>query len=86
MGLCFAEDAIVRDEGGTHVGRRAIEQWFDDASRRYAMQLDPVAIAPHGTELVLSATVSGKFPGSPADLRFIFALEAERIVALQITA
>lgn len=32
---CFAEDAIVKDEGHIYAGREAIRQWKAESSRKY---------------------------------------------------
>ena len=36
LSQCFAEGAVVRDEGGLHQGHEAIETWLRDARRKYA--------------------------------------------------
>lgn len=81
---CFAEDAVVRDEGRRHIGREAIRSWFEDASRRYAPVFHVTDLATEDGEPVLSGTVSGNFEGSPIELRYFAGVEDGKIVALRI--
>lgn len=81
---CFADDAVVRDDGHTHFGKAAIRAWFDEVSRTYAPNLDVNDLTLVDGEPVLTGTVSGNFPGSPAPVRYLLGLEDEKIVALKI--
>lgn len=80
----FTEDAIVRDEGHTYTGREAIEQWKKESSTRYVYSVEPFAIEDDPGRTVVTAHLTGNFPGSPIDLRYRFALEGERIAGLEI--
>lgn len=81
---CFAEDAVVRDEGRRHVGRDAIRSWFEEVSRRYAPVFQVTNLAVQDGEPVLSGTVAGNFEGSPIALRYFASLEDGKVVALRI--
>jgi hypothetical protein len=81
---CFAEDAVVHDEGKTHVGRAAIARWRASTKRKYKHSLAPLELAQAGNKTVLKAMVFGKFPGSPVVLDFAFILENEKITSLEI--
>lgn len=83
---CFAIDATVHDEGRTHRGESAIQQWVHETTREYRPQVEPLhARAPGGDgRMKVTARVSGNFPGSPVELDFAFILHADRIVALEI--
>ena len=83
---CFADDAVVRDEGHRHFGRPAIRDWFEDVSRKYQAVLDVTALTTQDGEPVLSGKVSGNFDGSPIDLRYYLALDDGKIIALKIAA
>lgn len=82
---CFIEDAVVRDEANTYVGRSAIQQWKTDVSQKYAYTVEPFAIAREGDRIVVTCRLVGDFPGSPVDLRYFFMLSGEKIAALEIT-
>jgi len=81
---CFADDAVVTDEGNTHAGRAAIRRWMTDSAARYTYVAEPFSIEANGDRTVVTAHLSGDFPGSPVDLRYCFVLDGERITALEI--
>jgi SnoaL-like domain len=83
---CFADDAIVRDEGHTHIGRPAIRDWFERVSLNYSMVLHVSGLTTQDGEPVLHGKVSGKFDGSPLDMRYYLGLKDGKIVALKIVA
>jgi hypothetical protein len=66
----FAPDAVVHDEGREHRGLDAVRAWRSEVPLvRYA--ITGAEAAADG--LVVTATISGDFPGSPvAGLRFRF--------------
>lgn len=80
----FAADAVVRDEGQTHVGRTAIEKWWRDAKAKYQHTVEPVGSDQSGDVVNVSAKVTGDFPGSPATLVFAFGCRAGQITRLDI--
>lgn len=86
LARCFTAQAVVKDEGHTHIGVEAIQAWQAAASDQYSYTAQPFA-AEHleGFELV-RARVVGNFPGSPVDLRYRFRLERGLIASLEITA
>jgi hypothetical protein len=81
---CFAADAIVRDEGRTVEGIAAIKAWRIETGRKYQHTVDPLSVIERDGETVVTARVSGNFPGSPLDLDHIFELDGDRIVSLEI--
>ncbi|MBL4717972.1 MAG: nuclear transport factor 2 family protein [Erythrobacter sp.] len=81
---CFAEDAVVIDEGNTYTGREAIRQWMANASTQYTYTVKPIAIAPEHGRIVVTGHLAGNFPGSPVDLRYIFAFADDKIARLEI--
>lgn len=83
---CFTDDATVTDEGQTYTGRAAIEQWKAESSARYTYTVEPFAITKDNGLTVISAHLTGNFPGSPVDLHYRFALRDNRIAALEIVA
>ena len=81
---CFTHEGMVKDEGRTHVGLAAIEAWKAATSAQYTYTAEPVALERADHNYIVTSRVTGNFPGSPVDLRFIFALERGRIASLEI--
>jgi hypothetical protein len=81
---CFTETAVVKDEGHTYRGRAAVKQWKADASARYQYTSVPIACEQKGEKIVVTSRLTGNFPGSPVDLRFIFELEGNKIASLEV--
>ena len=66
----FAPDAVVTDEGRTHRGRDEIRRWRDGTPQ---VTYDVTDIATDDGAAVVTATITGDFPGSPfPGLRFRF--------------
>jgi len=82
---CFTETAIVHDEGKTHTGREEIHQWIEHAMEAYKSQLKPLQYEESGSKGVLTAEVSGTFPGSPIVLKFHLGLKDGFIDSLNVT-
>ena len=81
---CFTPEARVHDESRDHVGRGSIRRWIEETSRSYQPEMQPLRAAPEGERLVVTARVSGAFPGSPIELDFAFTLAGDAIAALDI--
>lgn len=81
---CFADDAVVHDEGQESRGLVAIKEWSDKSFRKYQFIIEPTDIAQEGDKTVLTATLTGTFPGSPLSLDFNFTMQGDKIVALLI--
>jgi len=81
---CFTEDAVVKDEGQTYVGRAAIADWKTDASTRYTYTSEIIAREEVDGKTVVTCHLVGDFPGSPVDLRFFFRLQGGKIASLEI--
>jgi hypothetical protein len=82
--MCFAADAVVRDERRTIVGLAAIKAWRIETGTKYAHTIEPLAIAERDGKVIVTGKVSGNFPGSPINLDHVFQLENDRIVSLEI--
>jgi ketosteroid isomerase-like protein len=54
LAQCFAEDAVVRDEGQMIEGLAAIKQWKAETRKKYQHTIEPLA----------SMRLPGKFPVS----------------------
>lgn len=81
---CFTENGVVTDEGHTYRGRSAIQQWKADASAKYDYICEPFASEGRDGQTIVTSRLTGNFPGSPVNLRFVFKLEGEQIAALEI--
>jgi len=86
VSLCFTENAVVKDEGNTHQGREAIRRWKELASAKYDYTCQPLSSEQQDGQVVVKSRLTGNFPGSPADLRFIFKLDGDLISSLEITS
>jgi hypothetical protein len=84
LGACFADHAVVRDEGRNIEGVSAIKQWMRDAKNKYQHTAEPIKIVKRDGKTVVTATVSGTFPNSPVTLDHIFGIEGDRIASLEI--
>jgi len=84
VALCFTEDAVVIDENRTHRGRDAISRWREEAARKFSYVVDPFAVSGDDNPVVVTAHLTGNFPGSPIDLSYRFTLEDDRIARLEI--
>jgi hypothetical protein len=82
---CFTGQAVVKDEGVTHVGPAAIKEWKTAASAKYSYTSEPFALEQKDGQYIVSSRLTGSFPGSPVDLRFSFRLERGKIALLEIT-
>ena len=81
---CFAEDAVVRDEGQTIEGLTAIKQWKAETKKKYQHTIQPLASAQEGDKVIVTNRLTGNFPGSPIELEFVFTLAGSKIASLEI--
>ena len=82
---CFTPEATVIDEGKTHAGHAAIEAWKNAASTQFSYIAEPVTFEKLEKNYIVVGRVTGNFPGSPTDLKYIFALDRGKIASLEIT-
>lgn len=80
----FTEDAVVHDDGRTHVGLDAIRAWTDAVASAFTFTRTVTDTTTAGNAVVVRTRVAGDFPGSPVDLHHHFSLDGERISALTI--
>ena len=81
----FSEGAVVRDEDQIRQGIPAIRQWAAEVSGKYHPTVEALDVAQAGGKTIITGRVSGDFPGSPIDLRYIFTLNGEKIERLEIS-
>jgi hypothetical protein len=84
LSQCFTGDAVVKDEGRTWNGLAEIQRWKADAAARYSYISEPFSVVEKDGRTIVASRVTGSFPGSPIDLRYIFRLEGTRIAGLEI--
>ena len=82
--LCFAEDALVRDEGREYRGLDAIRSWKQETQTKYKYRMEPLDASVSGKTVKLRARLTGHFPGSPVDLDYSFTLANDKITSLEI--
>ncbi len=80
---CFAEDAVVFDEGQEYRGLAAITAWNEATTREYDLTLEVVSSAQEGGLTVVTAKASGRFDGSPALIDFRFAEAGGKVTSLR---
>ena len=81
---CFSEDAVVRDEGETLRGKKAIEGWIAKTIEKYKFQLKPLSLKEDKVDVVVMLEVSGTFDGSPVTVDYHFTIESDKILSLKI--
>jgi hypothetical protein len=84
LALCFAENALVHDEGHDYRGVDAIRTWKRDADAKYKYVLEPLDASVSGQRVKLRARLTGNFPGSPVELDHTFTLANDKITSLEI--
>ena len=85
LALCFAEDAVVHDEGRDYRGLEIIKSWMQETRAKYQYVVEPLDASVHGRTVILRAELTGNFPGSPIVLRYTFTLtNDDKITALEI--
>ena len=84
---CFSADASVDDEGETVTGTDAVRAWVARVTAAYDLTVEPAGFTgdPLGAG-VLTAMVSGDFPGSPLEFRYHLTLAEGRITSLRTEA
>lgn len=84
LAQCFAEDAVVRDEGKTIERLAAIQEWKAETRNKYQHMVEPLASVQKDGKTIVSNRLTGNFPGSPIELEFVFTLDGDKIVSLEI--
>jgi hypothetical protein len=84
LARCFTADARVHDEERTHEGLAAITAWRIEARQKYEYTVEPLQAVQRDGKTVVTARVSGNFPGSPVTLAYAFELDRDQITSLEI--
>ena len=80
----FTDDSIVHDEGKTYQGKTEIRQWNEMTNAKYKTKIEPVEVTNSGDKIILTAKISGTFPGSPAMIKYHFETQNNKITSLHI--
>jgi SnoaL-like protein len=80
----FTGDAVVHDEGRTHIGLDAIRAWTDGIASAFTFTRTVTGTIVTDNAAIVSARLEGDFPGSPVDLHHHFSLAGNTISALTI--
>ena len=81
---CFAENAIVKDESQAIEGLAAIRKWKAETRQKYQHIVEPLAFSQKDGKTIVTNRLTGNFPGSPIELEFVFNLDSDKIVSLEI--
>jgi hypothetical protein len=79
----FTSEALVNDEANDYRGA-AIKEWIDRATAEAKPIAEVTDLAHEGEKIVVTAQVTGNFPGSPIQLRYYFTLKDDKIARLTI--
>ena len=82
---CFTTDAFVFDEGHDHHGKQEIKAWIESANAKYQALMEPIEYSESEGKAVLTAKISGTFPGSPIVLKYTMEIAEGLIRSLKIT-
>lgn len=67
---CFAEEAVVHDEGKIYHGLAAIREWNEATSKKYALTLEVTSVVEENGGIIVTTKASGNFDGSPIPIDF----------------
>jgi ketosteroid isomerase-like protein len=81
---CFADNALVHDEGKDFRGKKIIEDWITKTIEKYKFQFKPISVRQDDAEVIVAVEVSGTFDGSPITLDYHFTIEGDKILSLAI--
>ena len=84
LAQCFANDAIIRDEGRKIAGLAVIKEWKAESKKKYQHTVEPLSFVQKEGKTVVMARVAGKFTGSPLDLQFVFSIKDGKIASLEV--
>src|SRR5258705_10788243 len=84
LAFCFAQNALVHDEGQDRRGIDAIKAWKKAADAKYTYVLEPLRASVTENSVVVRARLTGNFPGSPVELDHTFTLANDMITSLEI--
>jgi hypothetical protein len=84
LGLYFAAEAVVHDEGREYRGLDAIKSWGEETQRKYKYAVEALDTLASGNTVRVRAKLTGSFTGSPIELEYQFSLRDDKIISLKI--
>lgn len=81
---CFAQEAVVEDEGRTHRGIVEVRAWKQATEERFTYTFEPTSLEERDGRSLVRGILAGNFPGSPVDLTYDFRLVDDAIESLRI--
>ncbi|MDF2632454.1 MAG: hypothetical protein K0Q85_1050 [Caproiciproducens sp.] len=84
LASCFAEKAVLYDEGLTYHGPSAIQEHILETNKKLSVKTEVTNTIDKNGETIVTATLSGDFEGSPVPLDFHFTIKNKKIVTLSI--
>lgn len=84
LARCFADGALVHDEGCDYRGLDAIRSWKQETHTKYKYVMEPLEASVSGKTGKLRTRLTGDFPGSPVELDYKFTLAHDKITSLEI--
>ena len=82
---CYADDAVVTDEGRTYRGLAEIRSWLSRAASEYTFTSELTAVRQDDdTHWTAVRHLEGDFPGGVVDLRYRYTLHGDHITELVI--
>ncbi len=82
---CFAEDAVLHDEGMEFHEPAVISEHILKANKEAKVSMEITNCTPRNGDTVVTAMLTGEFEGSPLPLDFHFILAGAKIKELNIT-
>ena len=79
-----ADGEVSDDRNRTHKGRAAIAEWVAETIGVHQMKFEALTHERDGDGHLVTARVSGNFPGSPLDYSYRFRVDSEGIRTLDI--
>ncbi len=64
--------------------RAEIKKWKAETKKKYQHTVDPLNVSEKDGRFIVTNRLTGNFPGSPIELEFVFTLDGDKIVSLEI--
>ena len=80
----FAEDAVVKDEGGVMRGDAAIRDWMKETMKKYQYTVEVLDAKEDAAKTTVACRLTGSFPGSPVEVSYVFSMKSGKIAGLEI--
>lgn len=82
----FAPEATVDDEGFQYRGLDSIRGWIAETVERFRFSVAVIDASHAAEQASIVGIVTGDFTGSPAQVRYDFKLDQQKIVQLKLGA